>query len=138
MKKWILLFCLMAGFSMLAQAQDAPKDTTLKEYTGKYLFPTGTVIAETSISIGSDGLLTSSSSAGVSELVKVEKEKDVFELPKFQGKVKFNRDEKGKVVGISINAMGYQLEGTKAPDGITLRLYKNFVTNDPFVAFSIR
>lgn len=138
MKKWLLLLCLAVGCSTLVQAQEAPKDTTFKEYTGKYLFPSGSVIAEVNVSLGSDGVLTSSSSAGVSELVK--KDKDLFDIPKFQGTAKFNRDSNGKVIGVSIEAMGYQLEGTKSADGISmLSMYnKNFVANQRFAAFSIR
>jgi hypothetical protein len=136
MKKALLLFCMALGLCTLVQAQDAPKDTTLKEYVGKYLFPAGSVIAESTVTLGDDGVLTSSSSAGVSELVK--KEKDIFEIPKFQGRAKFNRDANGKVIGISIEAMGYQLEGTKSNGITSFSTDKKFVTNNTFVAFSTR
>lgn len=114
MKKWLLLFCM--ALCSLVQAQDAPKDTTLKEFTGKYVFPDGSVVSEVQVTLSSDGVLTSSSTAGVSELVKVENQKDFFEIPRFQGTAKFIRNEKGVVIGVAIDAMGYKLEGTKAAD----------------------
>ncbi|NCI51688.1 hypothetical protein GWC95_17320 [Sediminibacterium roseum] len=121
MKKMIFLFCMAVGCCTFTQAQDAPKDSTLKEYIGKYLFPSGSVIAETNVSLGDDGVLTSSSSAGVSELVK--REKDVFEIPKFQGTAKFVRDANGKVMGVVIDAMGYHLEGTKSENGMAAMFF---------------
>lgn len=138
MKKYLLLFCIAVCGCTLASAQDAPKDTTLKEYIGKYVFPSGSVIAETNVSLGDDGVLTSSSSAGVSELTK--KEKDLFEIPKFQGTAKFVRDSNGKITGVVIDAMGYHLEGTKSASAVTaLFLHpKIMVAKKSIVAFSAR
>jgi hypothetical protein len=39
---------------------------------------------------------------------------DIFTITQFQGTAKFNRDANKKIIGVSINAMGYVLEGTKA------------------------
>ena len=54
-----------------------------------------------------------SSSAGTSPLEKQQGE-DIFTITQFQGTAKFNRDANKKIIGVSINAMGYVLEGTKA------------------------
>ena len=58
-----------------------------------------------------NGALTVTSSAGVSALEK--QSEDLFTITQFQGTAKFNRDTNKKIIGVSINAMGYQLEGTK-------------------------
>ena len=136
MKKALLLLCLTIGFYSLANAQHEVKDSTFKEYTGKYSFPSGSVVAEITVTLGEDGVLVSSSTAGVAELAQ--KEKDLFDVPKFQGTAKFNRDSNGKVVGVSIVAMGYSLEGTKTTDGIISLYTKNLVAGQRPVAFSIR
>ena len=64
------------------------------------------------------GNLTMSSSVGTSPLEK--KEEDVFVITQFQGTAKFNRDASKKIIGITINAGGYLLEGTRTEEGITL------------------
>lgn len=117
MKKWMLFFCL--AFCAVAHGQNTPADTTLMEFTGKYLFPEGSVVSEVNLSLGSDGVLTSSSTAGTSELVR--KEKDLFDIPKFQGTAKFIRDSKGVVIGVTIDAMGYHLEGSKASGNLVMK-----------------
>ena len=106
MKK-IFFLCLAVCLYVTASAQT---DTTLQQYTGKYKFPDGSVISEAQITL-EGGSLSVTSSAGVSPLEK--QGEDLFAITQFQGTAKFKRDANKKVVGVSISAMGYELEGTK-------------------------
>lgn len=112
MKKIFLLSCLLLSCMILVRAQQAPpvKDSTLQQYVGKYKFPDGSVVAEVIVTLDS-GALTMSSSAGTSLLEK--QGEDLYTIVQFQGTAKFNRNETKKIIGVSINAGGYQLEGTK-------------------------
>lgn len=114
MKKILLFFFFSVAMVLMAQAQQAPpaKDSTLQHYVGKYKFPDGSVVAEVTVTL-EDGALVMASSAGTSALEKQEGE-DLYTIVQFQGTAKFVRDTNKKVIGVSINAMGYQLEGTKS------------------------
>lgn len=68
------------------------------------------------------GNLTMSSLVGTSPLEK--KEEDVFVITQFQGTAKFNRDASKKIIGVTINAGGYLLEGTRTEDGPAIALSK--------------
>ena len=111
MKK--LIFILLGTFIFFAsKAQQTPTtDSTLQQYVGKYKFPDGSIIPEFIVSL-EGGSLTISSSAGNSPLEK--KEEDLFIIVMLQGTVKFNRDANKKVIGVTVNAGGYLLEGTKS------------------------
>ncbi len=113
MKKWLLFFCLSLGMVAVLQAQQspAPKDSTLQQYVGKYKFPEGSVVAEVIVALEGEGL-TMTSSAGTSALEK--KSDDLYTIVQFQGTAKFNRNADKKIIGVSIDAMGYQLEGTRS------------------------
>lgn len=123
MKKFFLLFSLMMGCVVLAQAQQAPaKDTAvLKQYVGKYIFPEGSVVADVMVAI-EDGGLTMTSSAGASVLEK--QGEDLYAIVQFQGTAKFNRNDAKKIIGVSINAMGYQLEGSRVEDAKALAILR--------------
>jgi hypothetical protein len=41
-------------------------------------------------------------------------------ITQFQGTAKFNRDASKKIIGITINAGGYLLEGTRTEEGLTV------------------
>lgn len=114
MKKLLLFFVLSMGLVTMAQAQQNPapaKDTAaLQQYVGKYTFPEGSVVPDVTVTI-EDGALVMSSSQGNSSLEK--QGEDLYTIVQFQGTAKFNRDADKKIIGVSINAMGYQLEGTK-------------------------
>ncbi len=111
MKKLLFLFAGICFF-YVAQAQQTPApDSTLQQYVGKYKFPDGSVIADVTVALES-GALSMSSSAGTSPLEK--QGEDLYAITQFQGTAKFNRDANKKIIGVSINAMGYVLEGTKA------------------------
>ncbi|MBC7650510.1 MAG: hypothetical protein H7101_02030 [Deinococcales bacterium] len=107
MKKILLSILLVVGFSIVGNAQ---QDTTLAQYAGKYKFPDGSVVAEVVVAM-EGGALVMGSSAGNSALEK--ESEDLYVIVAFQGKALFKRDANKKIIGISINAMGYQLEGTK-------------------------
>lgn len=115
MKKLLLFFVLSMGLVTMAQAQQNPapaKDTVLQQYVGKYVFPEGSVVADVTVTI-EDGALMMASSHGNSVLEKQQGD-DLYTIIQFQGTAKFNRDANKKIIGVSINAMGYQLEGTRA------------------------
>ena len=107
MKKLLLFSLMLVGFSFVASAQT---DTTLQHYVGKYKFAEGSVLAEVMVTLD-NGNLTAATSYGNSPLVK--QSDDVFAVTQFQGTAAFKRNDAKKVIGVSITAMGYTLEGTK-------------------------
>ena len=68
------------------------------------------MISEAQVTLES-GALSVTSSAGVSPMQK--QGEDLFAITQFQGTAKFKRDANKKITGVSISAMGYELEGTK-------------------------
>ncbi len=108
-KLLFLTFVLSVSFYSL-HAQTAPADTTLKQYAGTYNFPEGSVVAQVIVNFD-NGELSISSSAGTSSLEK--KGVDSFAIIGFQGTAKFKRDANKKITGVTIDARGYLLEGTK-------------------------
>lgn len=113
MKKWFLFCCLSVSLVSVALANQTPtNDSTLQEYIGKYTFPEGSVVTEVTVEM-EDTVLTMISSAGTSVLEK--QTEDLYTIVQFQGTAKFNRDANKKIIGVSIVAMGYELEGTKVP-----------------------
>jgi hypothetical protein len=136
MKKYVLLFGLSLCFFMMAQAQAGSKDSAaLKEFVGKYIFPSGSVIPHVEIKL-EDGALVIESAAGVSPLVK--QEGDLYSITANSGTAKFNRDANKKVIGVSIDARGYQLEGAKSENPSAMIQKKEFVTNRLFVTVLVR
>ncbi|MFN7539790.1 MAG: DUF3471 domain-containing protein [Bacteroidota bacterium] len=122
MKKMILAMAAVL-FSVVAFSQEVPtSDSSLKQYTGTYKFPEGSVVAEIAVLIDG-GSLVMSASAGTSPLEK--REEDLFFIVQFQGTAKFNRDANRKVVGVTINAMGYVLEGTRTEGALTWLVRRN-------------
>ncbi len=113
MKKLLFLFFAIVC-SFTAFSQQTPADSTFQQYTGKYKFPEGSVVAEVTVML-EGGNLTMTSPVGTSPLEK--KEEDVFVITQFQGTAKFNRDASKKIIGITINAGGYLLEGTRTEEG---------------------
>lgn len=107
MKKVWLLAIVFAGFFTSAFAQ---KDSTLKEYTGNFIFPEGSVITYVNI-VYSDSLLVYNSEQGKGILTK--QKEDTFAIPSHSGTAFFTRDGEKRVAGIIIDVMGYHLVGTK-------------------------
>lgn len=109
-----MMICLMLGAVVFVNAQD--KDSTLQDFVGKYKFPEGSIVAEVTVSVEGAGLVMGSS-IGTSALVKIGE--DLFSITAYDGSAQFKRDSNKKVIGVSINAGGYALEGTKS-DGIAI------------------
>lgn len=114
MKKILLLSFLLIGIAVTSSAQ-TPADTTGKQYVGKYKFPDGGPVSEVTVAFD-NGVLTMSSAVGSSTLEK--QSEDVYVITQFQGTATFKRNDAKKVVGISINAGGFSLEGTKEDGSI--------------------
>lgn len=115
MKKGILLVCVSLFFIGKGIAQQTPvvpdDSTVVKQFIGKYTFPEGSVISEVEV-VEEKGKLSMSSSAGTSALEK--QGEDTYTIVQFQGTAKFLRNAEKKVMGVSIVAMGYILDGVKA------------------------
>ncbi len=124
MKKLLFLSLAVCFFSVVSAQQ---KDSTLQQYVGKYKFPDGSVVAEVEVTL-EGGALSMASSAGVSPLEK--QGEDLYAITQFQGTAKFNRNADKKVIGVSINAMGYTLEGTKMETNPAAVLYSPAVVMD--------
>ena len=107
MKKLIFTLAFVLGIVAVSFAQ---QDTTLTQYVGKYKFPDGSIIVDVTVAID-NGALVAGTSYGNSVLVK--EGDDLFAVVAFQGKALFKRDSNKRVFGVTISAMGYQLEGTK-------------------------
>jgi hypothetical protein len=122
MRKMLLVFLVSFSFLSITNAQSSPQDSTLQEFVGRYKFPDGSVIPEVVVRL-ENGALTMSSSAGTSDLTK--KGEDLYEIVAFTGTAKFNRDANKKIVGVSIDARGYQLEGVKTDGGALSGPLKN-------------
>jgi hypothetical protein len=120
MKKLLFLFFAIIC-SLTAFSQQTPADSTFQQYTGKYKFPEGSVVAEVTVMLEGANL-TMTSPIGTSPLEK--KEEDIFVITQFQGTAKFNRDASKKIIGVTINAGGYLLEGTRTEEGHALALSK--------------
>jgi len=106
MKKIFFFLIAVIAFA----AAHAQADTTLKQFTGKYNFPAGSVVSDVTVIL--DGTaLTMTSSAGTSDLTKAGI--DSFNVVAFQGIAAFKRDSNNKIIGVIIDAMGYHLEGAK-------------------------
>ena len=108
MKK-IILFLSIGLITVTISAQD-----TLQQYTGKYIFPDGSVVPEVDVTLTEEALYMSSV-AGTSSLVQLGI--DSFAITEFNGIALFKRNEDKKVNAVYIDAMGYVLEGKKQEDG---------------------
>ena len=118
MKKIMLSLLAFLAFTV-AQAQ---ADTSLQQYTGKYIFPDGSPVKEICV-IVQEGVLTATSVMGNSELRKTEN-KDVFELVLYAGTATFKRNADGKVNALQIQVEDVNMEGTKTEESIGYYLRK--------------
>ncbi len=118
MKKIMLSLMAFLAFTV-AQAQ---ADTSLQQYTGKYIFPDGSPVKEIGV-IVQEGVLTATSVMGNSELRKTEN-KDVFELVLYAGTATFKRNAEGKVNALQIQVEDVNMEGTKTEESIGYYLRK--------------
>jgi hypothetical protein len=110
MKKLFLFFTFFV-FALVLNAQDS----TLKQYTGKYVFADGSPVPEVEVLLA-DSTLTMGSSAGNSLLIKLGV--DSFQIVEFSGTAVFKRGEDKQVNAVHIEAMGYILDGQKQKSGL--------------------
>ncbi len=111
---------LITVFSLIVfNAAFATADSTLKEFTGKYVFPDGSVVSQIAVVLEGESL-TMVASIGSSPLER--KDGDVFNIIQFSGTAVFTRDANKKITGVTIDAMGYHLEGTKTDNGFVFNL----------------
>ena len=105
------LICYLSFFILAVSinAQD-----TLQQYTGKYIFPDGSVVPDVDVTL-TDAALFMSSVAGSSSLVQMGV--DSFTITEFSGIAVFKRDENKKINAVHIDAMGYILDGKKQENG---------------------
>jgi hypothetical protein len=123
MKKLLFVFLVMTISSSLVQAQSKPVDSTLKQYVGTYKFAEGSPVPDVVVSFD-QGVLNMSSSAGTSELDK--KGVDTFFIVTFEGTAVFKRDANKKIIGVTIDARGYLLEGTRSEPAAYLLRRKRY------------
>jgi hypothetical protein len=112
MKKTLLIIFALVFATVLVNAQT---DSTLKQYTGKYIFPAGSPTPEATISLDG-GTMYIASSMGSATLAKVEG--DVFSIVEYNGTATFKRNEQGKIVGVLVAVAGMELVGTKEETGL--------------------
>ncbi len=105
MKKVTLLIFSIIICSLYLHAADP-----LKEYTGKYKFPSGSVVTEVNVVID-NGVLSLTSVMGTTAIEK--SVADTFSLAAYNGKAVFTRNDQKKIKGIKIDVMGIKLEGVK-------------------------
>ena len=110
MKKLFLLLIAITTVNLI-NAQD----TTLQQYTGKYVFPEGGPVPEVEVTLSGEAL-SMTSAAGSSSLVKLGV--DSFQIVEFSGTSVFKRGEDKKVNAVHIEAMGYVLDGQKQSTGL--------------------
>lgn len=108
--KTVLTVLVMALGITALQAQT--QDTTLQQYTGKYIFPAGSPFPEVSITLD-NGVLSATSPAGSATLTKVDT--DVFSIVEYGGTATFKRNEAGKVSSIQVRIADLDLTGTREP-----------------------
>jgi hypothetical protein len=106
----IFLFLLFLSSGIVMNAQDS-----LTQYTGKYIFPEGSVVTEIDVTIENGGLKTNSP-AGSSTLTQLGV--DSFLIVEYSGTAVFKRNEEKKVNAVHIEAAGYVLDGKKQENGI--------------------
>lgn len=103
---------MIAGISF--SAVNAQTDS-LQQYTGKYIFPDGSVVPSVDVTL-SEGALSMSSVAGSSALNQLGV--DSFEVVQFTGTAVFRRGEDKAINGVHIEAAGYILDGQKQSNGV--------------------
>ena len=110
MKKLFLLLITIATVNFI-NAQDS----TLQQYTGKYIFPEGGPVPDVEVTLTGEEL-SMTSVAGSSSLVKLGV--DSFQIVEFSGTAVFKRGDDKKVNAVHIEAMGYVLDGQKQNSGL--------------------
>lgn len=96
MRKILLLITLSVVFTTL----NAQTKLNLQEYTGRYIFPAGSLAEDAVVSVVNDTTLNISASIGESNLEYLEKE--TFTMPQYGGTIIFIRDDSDKIQGFKV------------------------------------
>ena len=96
MRKILLLITLSVVFTTL----NAQIKLNLQEYTGRYIFPAGSLAEDAVVSVVNDTILNISASIGESDLEYLEEE--TFSMPQYGGTIIFVRDESNKIQGFKV------------------------------------
>ncbi|GAB6122606.1 hypothetical protein JCM30204_37550 [Dysgonomonas termitidis] len=80
---------------------NAQVKTDLQDYTGRYVFPEGSLAEDAVISIVNDTVLNITASVGECDLKYVEGE--TFALPQYGGSIVFNRNAENKIDGFTVS-----------------------------------
>lgn len=86
MRTLLLFISLIAFLNINAQS-----NSNIQEYTGRYIFPSGSIADDAIISLVNDTTLMISATVGESELKCIKK--DIFTLPQYGGTITFVRTE---------------------------------------------
>jgi len=92
---------------------------SLKQYTGTYKFPDGSMFTEMIVTLDSN-VLTGSTTLGSSELKRTEG--DVFEVVAYGGTATFKRNAENKINAVHLLVGNIDVEGTKT-EGLMISRY---------------
>jgi len=123
MKKWMFSLGLLLTASVAFSQADS---LSLKEYTGKYLFPDGSPVNEIKV-VMEKGILQATSAIGNSEL-KMTENKDVFDLVAYGGLATFSRGEDGKIKTLRIQVDDVDMEGSRDAEPALAWLHRQSVS----------
>lgn len=84
---------------------------SLQQYTGKFVFPSGSPVAEVSVVV-ENGVLIGISDMGSSEFKKIAG--DEFEIVAYAGIATYKRDKEGKINALRIQVQDIDMEGQKS------------------------
>jgi hypothetical protein len=112
MKKSLLMVLAIIFTTIAVNAQ---QDTTLAQYTGKYIFQAGAPVPDATVSVSGTNMSVSSA-MGTATLVKIEG--DLFSLVEYSGTAEFKRNETGKVTSVIIKVGDTEIVGTKETPAI--------------------
>lgn len=110
-KLLLLLFVICCNQLLMAQSSAATDSLTI--YTGKYKFPSGSVVTEIAVSV-TNNVLYATSEIGNSELRH--NNGDVFDVIAYDGTATFKRSPEGKVNGVRVEVDDLVLDGSKVED----------------------
>jgi len=110
--KQLLTTIILIVASLNANCQS---DSATNAFLGKYIFPSGSIVEQVTVA-NEGGSLVMISDRGTSALEKTGE--DTYTIVAYSGVAKFIRDADKKVTGITIDAMGYHLEGVKEAKAI--------------------
>ncbi len=110
MRKSLLIVMLLTS-AFVVNAQAISTTDSLQQYVGKYVFSSGSPVAETMVVV-KNGILYAASDMGETQLAKTE-EADVFIIEAYSGIATFKRDGEGNVISVKIEVGDMAFEGKK-------------------------